>query len=90
MGLGIPILGSSFPEMRRILLETCACGTVTDPEDATAIRGAIQDLIADPDRLREMGLRARESFAALYCQERQEQALLRSHPIFAGRSGPAG
>jgi len=90
MGLGIPILGSSFPEMRRILLETCACGTVTDPEDATAIRGAIQNLIADPDRLREMGLRAREGFAALYCQERQEQALLRSHPIFAGGSGPAG
>ena len=90
MGLGIPILGSDFPELRRILLETCACGAVTDPADAAAIRGAIQDLIADPNRLREMGRRAREGFATLYCQERQEEALRRSHLIFAGRSGPAG
>jgi len=90
MGLGIPILASDFPEMRRILLEICACGAVTDPEDAAAIRRAIQDLIADPNRLHEMGRRAREGFVSRYCQERQTEALLRSHPIFAGGGGPAG
>ncbi|MGI0149961.1 MAG: group 1 glycosyl transferase, partial [Thermoplasmata archaeon] len=66
------------------LVDTCGCGAVTDPQDPPAIRRAIQDLIADRDRLIAMGRRARECFRAQYCQERQEETLLRSHPIFAG------
>lgn len=81
MGLGIPILASNFPEMRRIV-ETCGCGATTNPEDAVAVRHAIESFLLDPNRGPEMGRRARDCFRERYSQDRQEEALLRSHPVF--------
>lgn len=82
MGLGIPVLGSDFREMRRIIVETCGCGATADPENPVAIRTAIRDMIERQGRMRELGRRAEACFRARYCQERQEEALQRSHPIF--------
>jgi glycosyltransferase involved in cell wall biosynthesis len=84
MALGIPILGSSFAEMRNIVEVTCGCGTTTNPEDATAVRRAIEAFIGIHARRKEMGRRGQECFRNRYCQDRQEDALLRSHPVFGG------
>lgn len=82
MALGIPILASDFPEMRRILEGTCECGATTDPEDPVAVRRSIEAFLERESARQEMGRRARACFVDRYCQDRQEEALVRSHPTF--------
>lgn len=83
MGLGIPSIVSDFPEMRHIVAEACACGIAVRPDDVAAVREAIERCASDPKARRSMGARARECFSARYCWERQEDAMVRSHPIFS-------
>jgi glycosyltransferase involved in cell wall biosynthesis len=83
MGLGIPILGSDFEELRQIITKMCDCGATTDPTDPEAIRRSVEALLRDPEGRREMGGRARECFRTRFCQERQEEALRQSHPLFS-------
>ena len=90
MGLGIPILGSDFEELRQIITKTCACGATTDPENPEAIRRAVETLLRDPEGRRAMGRRARECFRTRFCQERQEEALRQSHPLFSSKADSAG
>ena len=90
MGLGIPILGSDFEELRQIITKTCACGATTDPENPEAIRQAVEALLRDPEGRRAMGARARECFRTRFCQERQEEALRRSHPLFSSKADSDG
>ncbi|TLZ85782.1 MAG: glycosyltransferase family 4 protein [Methanobacteriota archaeon] len=90
MGLGIPILGSDFEELRQIITKTCACGATTDPKDPEAIRRAVEALLRDPEGRRAMGMRARECFRTRFCQERQEEALRQSHPLFSSEDDRHG
>ncbi len=90
MGLGIPILGSDFEELRQIITKTCACGATTDPQNPEAIRRAVEALLRDPEGRRAMGMRARECFRTRFCQERQEEALRRSHPLFSSKDDRRG
>ena len=90
MGLGIPILGSDFEELRQIITKTCACGATTDPENPEAIRRAVEALLRDPEGRRAMGRRARECFRTRFCQERQEEALRQSHPLFSSKADSHG
>lgn len=84
MGLGIPSIVSDFPELRSIVAETCACGLAVRPDDPAAVRRALDRLATNPEERRSMGARARECFARRYSWERQEEAMLRSHPVFYG------
>jgi len=90
MGLGIPILGSDFEELRQIITKTCACGATTDPKNPEAIRRAVEALLRDPEGRRAMGSRARECFRTRFCQERQEEALRQSHPLFSSKADRHG
>ena len=90
MGLGIPILGSDFEELRQIITKTCACGATTDPKNPEAIRRAVEALLRDPEGRRAMGMRARECFRTRFCQERQEEALRQSHPLFSSKDDRHG
>jgi len=90
MGLGIPVLGSDFAELRRIIMDLCGCGAMTNPGDPEAIRRAVETLLRDVGRRQEMGRRARECFQTRFCQERQEEALQRSHPVFAAGADRQG
>ncbi len=90
MGLGIPILGSDFEELRQIITKTCACGATTDPQNPETIRRGVETLLRDPEGRRAMGARARECFRTRFCQERQEEALRRSHPLFSSKDDRRG
>lgn len=83
MALGIPVIVSDFPEMRRIVTEECGCGAAVDPTDSRTVRTAIEDLLRDPKGRRGTGLRGRTCFRERFCWEIQEEALLRSHRIFS-------
>lgn len=81
MGLGIPVVVSDVPSMGRIV-EACRFGLRADPRDPESIASAIRSLAGDSARRAEMSIAARECFETTYRWERQEEALLRSHPVF--------
>ena len=61
-----------------------------DPKDPEAIRRAVEALLRDPEGRRAMGMRARECFRTKFCQERQEEALRQSHPLFSSKDDRHG
>ena len=82
MGLGVPVVVSDFPEMRRIAVETCQFGVAVSPRDPQAIRNAISDLGSNPSRRESMRNAAFACFAHTFAWERQREILEASHPIF--------
>jgi glycosyltransferase involved in cell wall biosynthesis len=82
MGLGLPVIVSDFPEMRRIAVETCRFGVAIPPKDPQAIRSAISSLASDPARRDSMRKAALACFEHTFSWERQREALQASHAIF--------
>jgi glycosyltransferase involved in cell wall biosynthesis len=62
LAAGRPVLAvaAANSDAARIVVES-RCGLAADPDDPAAVAGAIRELRSDPDRLREMGRRARET-----------------------------
>jgi len=81
MGLGIPVVVSDFPSMRQIV-DDCGIGTTADPRSAESIAAAIRSLVEDSAKRRAMSVAALRCFETTYSWERQEEALVRSHPVF--------
>jgi glycosyltransferase involved in cell wall biosynthesis len=61
LAAGRPVLAvaAASSDAARIVVES-GCGLAADPDDPAAVAAAILELRSDPDRLREMGRRARE------------------------------
>jgi glycosyltransferase involved in cell wall biosynthesis len=74
LAVGLPIVTSDLPIVRRIC-EAYGCGVVCDPTSPAAIAGAINPLLADPDRWAKMRAGALAA-AAVYNWEAQERNLL--------------
>jgi glycosyltransferase involved in cell wall biosynthesis len=62
LAAGRPVLVVAPPECdaARIVRES-GCGITADPDDPVAVAAAIRELRGDPNRIAEMGLRARET-----------------------------
>jgi colanic acid biosynthesis glycosyl transferase WcaI len=76
LAAGRPILVVAPPESdaARIVVES-GCGVAADPDDPAAVAAAIRELRAQPGRLAEMGLRARE-MAAKYARVNELERFL--------------
>jgi glycosyltransferase involved in cell wall biosynthesis len=67
-------------------------GVLVAPEDPGALAGAVDALLADPDRRRQLGLAARQRAVERYSLERSLDAILAlwrdlgARPAFAGRT----
>lgn len=75
MGAGIPVIASDFPLWRQIV-EGADCGLCVDPTDPAAIAAAIDFLVENPDRAREMGRNGRAAVELQYNWERESMKLL--------------
>ncbi len=82
MGLGVPVIMSDFPEMRRIAVETCHFGVAVLPKNPQQIRHAVFSLASDPARRETMRNAAIACFEHTFAWERQREILEASHPIF--------
>jgi glycosyltransferase involved in cell wall biosynthesis len=56
MSAGLPVIASDFPYWRE-LLEPIGCASFVDPLDPVRIAAAIDDLLSNEERAREMGMR---------------------------------
>jgi glycosyltransferase involved in cell wall biosynthesis len=74
MAAGLPVVVSDFPAWRAIVDEV-GCGICVPPEDHLAIARAIDDLVANPEEAREMGVRGRAAFEQRFNWESQSLEL---------------
>jgi glycosyltransferase involved in cell wall biosynthesis len=75
MSAGIPVIASGFPFWREII-EGNGCGLCVDPLDPPAIAEAIDFLVTNPDRARQMGENGRNAVHGRYNWSVEEQKLL--------------
>lgn len=83
MAAGVAVVASDLPGMARIINET-GCGVVCDGTSPSAIAATIRDLLADPERRAEMGLRGRTAARDTYNWERQAAILLDEYGAVTG------
>ncbi|MFY0990303.1 glycosyltransferase family 4 protein [Halomonas sp. C05BenzN] len=82
MSAGLPVIASDFPLWREII-EGSDCGLCVDPLDPVAIAGAIDFLVANPVRAREMGANGQRAVAERYNWQQEEQKLLATYQALA-------
>ncbi|MDR1070091.1 MAG: glycosyltransferase family 4 protein [Gracilibacteraceae bacterium] len=83
MAAGLPVVGSDFGYIRRIVSET-RCGLLARPGDPADLARRICALIADPAEAAAAGQRGWEAFHARYCWEQEEIKLWRLYAELIG------
>lgn len=74
MSAGLPIIVSDFPLWKN-LIESTGCGVCVDPLDPAALAAAMKDLLAEPEKAREMGRRGRKAVEEKYNWEAEAPKL---------------
>lgn len=76
LAAGRPILGVAPPETDVVrILSRFGCGVSADPDDAEAVAQAVRGVLLAPERLGQMGLRARAA-SVFYDRVKQHQIFL--------------
>ncbi len=84
MALGLPMVVSDFPNMRRVVVDESDCGLVVDPTDIDKIASAVKHFYEHPDDAQEKGKKGRTMFETAYCWDMQKKKLVDSHPVWQG------
>lgn len=85
MSAGIPVIASNFSLWRNIVEESL-CGVCVDPLDPSQIARAIDTLIGDPERARQMGHNGRRAVMERYNWAIEERKLLAYYDRIAGEA----
>jgi glycosyltransferase involved in cell wall biosynthesis len=85
MALGLPVIVSNFPLYREVV-DGSACGVCVDPLDSAALATALEQLLRDPHRARELGRNGREAVQKRYRWDQQLDALERFYRDNLGES----
>ena len=75
MSSGIPVIASHFP-LWRAIIEGNQCGLCVDPLDPKAIANAIDFMIDNPDRARQMGENGKRAVLGKYNWAAEEKKLI--------------
>jgi len=75
MSAGLPVVVSSFPLWKGIV-EGTRCGVTVDPQDPSAIAGAIEYLLTHPEEAEEMGENGRRAVLEKYNWDSEASKLL--------------
>ena len=83
MALGIPIVASHFPLLKRII-ERNKCGICVDPHDPEKIADAIEFLYKNPSECKKMGERGRETAIREFDWKNEEKILVAFYAELSG------
>ncbi|MDI5933020.1 glycosyltransferase family 4 protein [Halomonas kalidii] len=83
MSAGVAVIASDFPLWREIVVGN-DCGLCVDPLDPPAIAEAIDFLVANPVRAREMGTNGQRAVAERYNWQQEEDKLLDTYRALSG------
>lgn len=83
MSAGLPVIASHF-DLWRSVVEGEQCGICVDPESPGAISEAINFLMANPEKAREMGENGRKAVKGKYNWSREKTNLVQAyHELFS-------
>lgn len=85
MSAGIPVIASDFPLWRDIV-EGSRCGVCVDPLDPAQIARAMDELVRDPEKARQMGQNGRQAVIARYNWAVEEKKLHAYYTRLTGES----
>lgn len=85
MSAGIPVIASDFPLWRDIV-QGSQCGVCIDPLDPAQIACAMDELVRDPDKARQMGQNGRRAVLERYNWAVEEKKLQAYYARLAGES----
>ena len=71
---GVPILASDFPEIRKIVADN-NIGMVVDPEDRSAIKDSLQNIVQNPKLLEQFKMNMKK-LQGLYTWDAEEKKLM--------------
>lgn len=83
MCAGLPVIASDFPLWRDIV-EGADCGVCVDPTDPKAIADAIDFVITNPDRAREMGENGKAAIERQYSWPHEAKKLVKLYRELIG------
>ncbi len=89
MLVGLPVVASDFPEIRKVVSDA-DCGILVDPTDIEAIADAIAYLLENPDEARRMGQNGRRAIEQRYNWGRMEASLLTLYRNLNGDAPTSG
>jgi glycosyltransferase involved in cell wall biosynthesis len=72
---GLPVVASNFPTWREYVSDS-GSGIMVDVHDVRGIADAVQALLADPERMRQMSQAGRRAVREKYCWDKEQQHLL--------------
>lgn len=72
---GIPVIASNFPLWQDIVAKY-DCGILVNPEDSEEIAKAAQELLANQDKARQMGINGRNLVLKRFNWEKEQQKLI--------------
>ena len=75
MNAGIPVIASDFPLWREIV-EQSNCGILVDPLNPEAIAKAIDFIVMNPDKAKEMGLNGQKAVHKMYNWQNEELKMI--------------
>ncbi len=75
MAAGIPCVISNFPMLKKVMDEE-QCGICVDPENPNEIAAAVNDLLQNEAKAKQMGLNGRQAIEKKYNWKTQEKLLL--------------
>lgn len=75
MAQGIPLVASNF-DLWKAIIEKVDCGICIDPSDPNAITEAIQVLLSDKDKAKQMGENGRDAVLTTFNWESEEEKLI--------------
>lgn len=84
MSAGIPVIASDFPLWRDII-QGSQCGVCIDPLDPAQIASAIDELVLNPYKARQMGQNGRRAVLERYNWAAEEKKLLTFYERLQGR-----
>ncbi|NLC39239.1 MAG: glycosyltransferase family 4 protein, partial [Clostridia bacterium] len=80
MSAGIPVIASNFPLWKEIVEEN-QCGLCVNPLDAAEIAAALELILSDPKRARQMGENGRKAVEEKYNWETEGRKLLKLYGV---------
>lgn len=78
MACSTPVIGSDFPEIRKVIEET-KCGLLVDPTNVQEITDAITWLLDHPEEAEQMGINGRHAVEEIYNWENMEKRLFKMY-----------
>lgn len=86
MSAGLPVIASDFP-LWRTIVDGVQCGLLVDPQDPNDIAHAMQWILENPEKAKQMGKNGKRAVEETYNWEKESKKLISMYNELIGSRG---